>query len=114
MARVVLTAPGKGAIKDIVSGVNSHLINQNDRLLAAASCTTNAIVPAMKAMNDEFGIEHGHMETVHAYTNDQNLTDNFHKKNRRGRGAPRSGWTAPGERPSLWTRRGAPASSGST
>ena len=88
VARVILTAPGKGAIKDIVSGVNSHLINQNDRLLAAASCTTNAIVPAMKAMNDEFGIEHGHMETVHAYTNDQNLTDNFHKKNRRGRGAP--------------------------
>ncbi len=88
VARVILTAPGKGAIKDIVSGVNSHLINQNDRLLAAASCTTNAIVPAMKAMNDGFGIEHGHMETVHAYTNDQNLTDNFHKKNRRGRGAP--------------------------
>ena len=88
VARVVLTAPGKGAIKDIVSGVNSHLINQNDRLLAAASCTTNAIVPAMKAMHDGFGIEHGHMETVHAYTNDQNLTDNFHKKNRRGRGAP--------------------------
>lgn len=88
VARVILTAPGKGTIKDIVSGVNSHIINQNDRMLAAASCTTNAIVPAMKAMQDGFGIEHGHMETVHAYTNDQNLTDNFHKKNRRGRGAP--------------------------
>ncbi|MFB3107543.1 MAG: glyceraldehyde-3-phosphate dehydrogenase, partial [Pseudomonadales bacterium] len=53
-----------------------------------ASCTTNAIVPVMKAMSDEFGIDHGHMETVHAYTNDQNLIDNYHKKSRRGRGAP--------------------------
>ena len=57
-------------------------------MLAAASCTTNAIVPVMKAMNDEFGITHGHLETVHAYTNDQNLIDNFHSKNRRGRSAP--------------------------
>lgn len=88
VSRVILTAPGKGSIKNIVSGVNSHLISANDRILAAASCTTNAIVPIMKTVNDEFGIEHGHMETVHAYTNDQNLTDNFHKKSRRGRGAP--------------------------
>ena len=86
-ARVILTAPGKGSIKNIVSGVNSHLVSHNDRILAAASCTTNAIVPVMKAVNDEFRIEHGHMETVHAYTNDQNLIDNFHKKNRRGRSA---------------------------
>jgi glyceraldehyde 3-phosphate dehydrogenase len=88
VARVILTAPGKGSIKNIVSGVNSHLLNTNDKIIAAASCTTNAIVPIMKSMYDKFGIEHGHMETVHAYTNDQNLTDNFHKKNRRGRGAP--------------------------
>lgn len=88
VARVLLTAPGKGSIKNIVSGVNSHLLSADDKILAAASCTTNAIVPIMKTMNDKFGIEHGHMETVHAYTNDQNLTDNFHKKNRRGRGAP--------------------------
>ena len=67
--------------------MNSHLVSHNDRILAAASCTTNAIVPVMKAVNDEFSIEHGHMETVHAYTNDQNLIDNFHKKNRRGRSA---------------------------
>jgi len=86
-SRVILTAPGKGAIKNIVSGVNSHDVEPTDTILAAASCTTNAIVPVMKAMNDRFGIEHGHMETVHAFTNDQNLIDNYHKKNRRGRSA---------------------------
>ena len=87
-SRVILTAPGKGDIKNIVSGVNSSLVDPTDMILSAASCTTNAIVPPLKVMNDEFGIVHGHMETVHAYTNDQNLIDNFHKKNRRGRGAP--------------------------
>ncbi len=87
-AKVVLTAPGKGSIKNIVSGVNSDQIEDSDSVIAAASCTTNAIVPVLKAMNEEYVIEHGHMETVHAYTNDQNLIDNYHKKNRRGRGAP--------------------------
>ncbi len=86
--RVILTAPGKGNIKNIVSGVNSSLVDKSDTILSAASCTTNAIVPPLKVMNDRFEIIHGHMETVHAYTNDQNLIDNFHKKNRRGRGAP--------------------------
>lgn len=87
-ARVILTAPGKGAIKDIVSGVNSQILEPTDRIVAAASCTTNAIVPVLKAVNDGFEIVSGHMETVHAYTPDQNLLDNYHKKNRRGRGAP--------------------------
>ena len=87
VARVILTAPGKGAIKNIVSGINSNLISANDQIIAAASCTTNAIVPPLKAINDKFEIVHGHMETVHAYTPDQNLTDNYHKKNRRGRSA---------------------------
>ena len=87
-AKVILTAPGKGSIKNIVAGVNSHDISPDDSILAAASCTTNAIVPILKAMNDKYEIVHGHMETVHAYTNDQNLIDNYHKKNRRGRGAP--------------------------
>ncbi len=87
-SKVILTAPGKGAIKNIVSGVNSKEMESSDTILAAASCTTNAIVPVLKVMNDEFEIVHGHMETVHAYTNDQNLIDNYHKKNRRGRGAP--------------------------
>ncbi len=86
-AKVILTAPAKGAIKNIVSGVNSGDIESSDSILAAASCTTNAIVPVLKAVNDEYGILSGHMETVHAYTNDQNLIDNYHKKNRRGRSA---------------------------
>jgi glyceraldehyde 3-phosphate dehydrogenase len=86
--RVIVTAPGKGAIKNIVSGVNSELVDPSDRILAAASCTTNAIVPVLKVMNEKYGIVHGHLETVHAYTNDQNLIDNYHPKNRRGRAAP--------------------------
>jgi len=87
-AKVLLTTSGKGAMKNIVSGVNSHLIEENDQLVAAASCTTNAIVPVLKAINDRFEIVHGHMETVHAYTDDQNLHDNTHSKERRGRSAP--------------------------
>ena len=86
--RVLLTAPGKGAIKNIIFGVNDHLITPEDKILSAASCTTNAIVPTLKVVSDVFGIENGHLETVHAFTNDQNLTDNFHKKERRGRSAP--------------------------
>jgi glyceraldehyde 3-phosphate dehydrogenase len=84
----LLTTSGKGAIKNIVSGVNSDLVATEDKIIAAASCTTNAIVPVLKCMNDQFGIEHGHMETVHAYTDDQNLHDNIHSKERRGRSAP--------------------------
>ena len=87
-AKVILTAPAKGGIKNIVSGVNSGEVSSADSVLGAASCTTNAIVPVMKAMNERYKLLHGHMETVHAYTNDQNLIDNYHKKNRRGRGAP--------------------------
>jgi glyceraldehyde 3-phosphate dehydrogenase len=86
--RVVLTAPGKGSVKNIVSGLNTRDITDEDHVLAAGSCTTNAIVPVLKAINDNFEIVNGHMETVHSYTNDQNLIDNYHKKNRRGRGAP--------------------------
>ena len=88
ISRVLLTAPGKGNIKNIVHGVNHELINDDDRIISLASCTTNAIVPPLKVINDRFGIESGHVETVHAYTNDQNLLDNFHKGNRRGRAAP--------------------------
>ena len=87
-AKVILTAPGKGDVKNIVSGLNSGDISPDDSILAAASCTTNAIVPVMKVMDEEFEIVNGHMETVHSYTNDQNLIDNHHPKNRRGRGAP--------------------------
>lgn len=86
--RVLLTAPGKGSIKNIIYGVNDSDITEDDRALSAASCTTNAIVPVLKAMHDKYEVVSGHLETVHAYTNDQNLTDNFHKKARRGRSAP--------------------------
>jgi glyceraldehyde 3-phosphate dehydrogenase len=88
IARVVLTAPGKGALKNIVYGVNHADIAADDKIISAASCTTNAIVPVLKAINDKFGIVNGHVETVHSYTNDQNLIDNFHKGDRRGRSAP--------------------------
>ena len=87
ISRVVLTAPGKGDLKNIVHGINHSWITDDDKIVSAASCTTNAIVPVLKAMNDKFGINNGHVETVHSYTNDQNLIDNFHKGNRRGRSA---------------------------
>lgn len=85
---VLLTAPGKGDIPNIVYGVNHHTLDPNERIVSAASCTTNAIVPVLKVIHDRFGIECGHVETCHAYTNDQNLIDNFHKAPRRGRAAP--------------------------
>ncbi len=87
-SKVILTAPGKGEIKNIVYGVNQSDIVSTDTILSAASCTTNAITPVLKAINDEFGIRNGHVETVHSYTNDQNLIDNYHKGDRRGRSAP--------------------------
>ncbi|MEM7365097.1 MAG: glyceraldehyde-3-phosphate dehydrogenase [Pseudomonadota bacterium] len=87
-AKVLLTTSAKGHLKNIVSGVNSDQVLPEDKLIGAASCTTNAIVPILKCMNDRFGIVHGHMETVHAYTDDQNLHDNIHPKERRGRSAP--------------------------
>ena len=86
-AKVVLTAPGKGDIPNIVYGINHKEITAEQKIISAASCTTNAIVPVLKALLDEYGVEGGHVETVHAYTNDQNLIDNYHKGSRRGRSA---------------------------
>lgn len=88
VAKVILTAPGKGDLKNIVFGVNDAEILDADTIITAASCTTNAIVPPLKVIDDHFGILNGHVETVHAYTNDQNLIDNYHKSKRRGRSAP--------------------------
>lgn len=87
IARVLLTAPGKGDVKNIVYGINHGDIEDSDLILSAASCTTNGITPVLKVINDRYGIIHGHVETVHSFTNDQNLTDNFHKGPRRGRAA---------------------------
>jgi glyceraldehyde 3-phosphate dehydrogenase len=85
--KVLLTAPGKG-VPNIVHGVNQF---ENDPdttdIFSAASCTTNAITPILKVIEDSFGVKSGHLETIHAYTNDQNLVDNLHKKYRRGRAA---------------------------
>ncbi len=87
VSRVMLTAPGKD-IPNIVFGINEAIIDkEQDNIISAASCTTNAISPVIKVIDDTLGITHGHIETIHAYTVDQNLLDNFHKKPRRGRGA---------------------------
>jgi glyceraldehyde 3-phosphate dehydrogenase len=88
VAKVLLTAPAKGDIKNIVYGVNHNMILETDKIISAASCTTNAITPVLKALNDEYGIRNGHVETIHSYTNDQNLIDNYHPAPRRGRSAP--------------------------
>ena len=85
--KVVLTAPAKGNIKNIVNGVNNNILKDSDEIISAASCTTNAIVPVLDVLNKKYGITGGHIETVHSYTNDQNLIDNFHKGDRRGRSA---------------------------
>ena len=87
-SKVLLTAPASGAIKNIVYGVNHSDIEPTDRIVCAASCTTNAITPVLKVMNDKYGVVNGHVETIHSYTNDQNLIDNYHKADRRGRSAP--------------------------
>jgi glyceraldehyde 3-phosphate dehydrogenase (phosphorylating) len=88
ISQVILTAPGKGDVPNVVYGVNNELLTSDETIFSAASCTTNAIVPALKAISDKFGIVSGHVETCHSYTNDQNLIDNYHNKSRRGRGAP--------------------------
>lgn len=85
--KVLLTAPGKG-VPNIVHGVNQKEYNPDEiSIFSAASCTTNAITPILKAVEDTLGVVKGHLETIHAYTNDQNLVDNMHKKYRRGRAA---------------------------
>ena len=86
-SQVLLTAPGKG-IENIVYGVNNDMIDtEKDKIFSAASCTTNAISPILDVIHNQYGVTHGHIETIHSYTNDQNLVDNMHKKSRRGRAA---------------------------
>lgn len=87
VSRVLLTAPGK-EVPNIVHGVNhTDFDPDKTKIYSAASCTTNAITPVLKVVEDSLGIKKGHLETIHAYTNDQNLVDNMHKKYRRGRAA---------------------------
>jgi len=88
VSKVLLTAPGKGDIPNIVHGVNNHNADiAGESIWSAASCTTNAIVPVLSVIHKALGIDKGHIETVHSYTNDQNLLDNYHNKYRRGRSA---------------------------
>lgn len=87
VARVLLTAPGKGNIRNVVFGINDKDIQDDEKILSAASCTTNGITPVLHALDKKFGVNHGHVETVHSFTNDQNLIDNYHKGSRRGRAA---------------------------
>jgi len=86
--KVLLTAPAKGDVPNVVHGVNHETVDlKNTKIFSAASCTTNAIMPVLYVIDKELGIAKGHIETVHSYTNDQNLLDNYHKKYRRGRSA---------------------------
>ncbi|TXJ06361.1 MAG: glyceraldehyde-3-phosphate dehydrogenase [Acinetobacter sp.] len=87
ISRVVLTAPGKGSMKNVVYGVNQADILDEDKIISAASCTTNAITPVLKVLDEKYTVINGHVETVHSFTNDQNLIDNYHKADRRGRAA---------------------------
>jgi len=90
VSKVLLTAPGS-EVPNIVYGINEGTLDlDKENIYSAASCTTNAISTVIKVINDNFGINKGHVETVHAYTNDQNLLDNFHKKQRRGRCADKN------------------------
>ena len=88
--KVLISAPGKGDMKTIVYGVNDDILDGSEKIVSAASCTTNCLAPVLKVINDNFGIEKGFMTTVHAYTSDQNSLDGTHKKgitSRRGRAA---------------------------
>ncbi len=88
VSKVLLTAPAKGDVPNVVYGVNHESVNPaSETIFSAASCTTNAIMPILQVVDLELGVEKGHIETVHSYTNDQNLLDNYHKKFRRGRSA---------------------------
>ena len=87
VSKVLITAPAK-QVPNIVYGINNHDLDIDAHdIFSAASCTTNAISPILKIIENNYIIEKGHIETVHAYTNDQNLLDNMHKKPRRGRSA---------------------------
>jgi glyceraldehyde 3-phosphate dehydrogenase len=86
--RVLVSAPGKGLDLTVVMGVNDDRFRPEDHLLVSnASCTTNCVAPMVKVLHEAFGVEHGFMTTVHAYTNDQNILDAPHKDARRARSA---------------------------
>ena len=87
--KVIISAPAKGDVKTIVFGVNENILDGTEKVISAASCTTNCLAPLAKVMNDNFKIKYGTMTTIHAYTNDQNTLDGPHRKGdlRRSRAA---------------------------
>lgn len=85
--KVVISAPATGDCKTVVLGVNDNILDGTETVLSNASCTTNCLAPMVKVLDENFGIEHGFMTTVHAYTSDQNLQDSPHKDLRRARAA---------------------------
>ena len=88
--KVIVSAPCKNSDKTIVYGVNENSITKKDRIISAASCTTNCLAPVVKTLNDKFEIEKGFMTTIHAFTSDQRILDNSHKDPRRARSASQS------------------------
>lgn len=85
--KVVISAPAKGDLKTVVLGVNDDILTSDDQIVSNASCTTNCLAPMAKVLNDTFGLEHGLITTIHAYTADQRLQDAPHKDLRRARAA---------------------------
>ena len=89
--KVVISAPGGDGIeKTIVYGVNHNILTADDQVISNASCTTNCLAPLVQPLHESIGVKHGIMTTIHAYTNDQVLTDVFHKDLRRARSATMS------------------------
>ncbi len=88
--KVIVSAPCKNADKTIVYGINHNTINKNDKIISAASCTTNCLAPVVNVINNNYQIEKGFMTTIHAFTTDQRLLDNSHKDPRRARSASQS------------------------
>ena len=85
--KVIVSAPCKNADKTIVFGVNENIISKSDKVISAASCTTNCLAPVVNVLNNEFKIERGFMTTIHSFTSDQRILDNSHKDPRRARAA---------------------------
>lgn len=84
---VLISAPAKNCDATIVPGVNDHKLDKSMKVFSLASCTTNCLAPVLKVLNEKFGIEHGFMSTIHAYTNDQRILDGSHDDLRRARAA---------------------------
>jgi glyceraldehyde 3-phosphate dehydrogenase len=89
-SKVIISAPGQDVDNTIVFGVNDDSLRSTDNIISNASCTTNCLAPLAKVLNESVGIEHGLMTTIHAYTNDQVLTDVYHSDLRRARSATMS------------------------